>query len=554
MENSPLRMSKPESKKKLFLVVGLLSCISIAIAIAFLTYDGEPQVLPTGVVSSDSSECSTLGVDILKSGGSAIDAVISATLCMGVIHPHHTGIGGGGYLMTFSRKKADKAESSVFSFVERAGSNSSAQSVVGSGVPGVLYGLNLAHQRFGKLSWKQLLSPVVKLARDGVSVGESLSTSLSDESEFSDEVKDVFFIDGKPVQKGQILKQAHLAETLEIVSKFGANAFYSGTLAHGIVQSFQQHGISFTEADLSSYKGYEEKPLTLTSDGITYMTANVPSGGPELLSIINILRNYEAVDNVLEIHRMNEAIKLARGQFSLIGDPLFNNESLSLVESMVNRTNGRIVADQIRDDSVGPIFETLSESLKSQVGSVVVAVDADETIAISVTSLTSMFGSKLFAKSGFFLNNALDNFALENESTKGESENHQAPRKRPLSHLTPLIAVEGPYACGLRVALGSSDPGQLAQVVSTYFHHGRNLSASIETARFMPGKDQGQILIEEDKPGSLTDIAIDKLSQLRYFASKVKFGFTSINAAHLVGDSLISHADSRGGGFSVRLA
>ena len=67
------------------------------------------------------------------------------------------------------------------------------------------------------------------------------------------------------------------------------------------------------------------------------------------------------------------------------GDPLFNNESLSLVESMVNRTNGRIVADQIRDDSVGPIFETLSESLKSQVGSVVVAVDADETIAISVT-------------------------------------------------------------------------------------------------------------------------------------------------------------------------
>jgi len=67
--------------------------------------------------------------------------------------------------MTFSRKKADKAESSVFSFVERAGSNSSAQSVVGSGVPGVLHGLNLAHQRFGKLSWKQLLSPVVKLAR-----------------------------------------------------------------------------------------------------------------------------------------------------------------------------------------------------------------------------------------------------------------------------------------------------------------------------------------------------------------------------------------------------
>eukprot|EP00794_Sanderia_malayensis_P013924 gene13924-15375_t len=354
-------------------------------------------------VAADNAECSAVGSDALKDGGSAVDSAIATMLCLGVINSHSTGIGGGGFMMVYSKEK-EKGE--VIDFREAAplgaqpnlfkgNPENGIKGGLGVAIPGELRGIELAHKKYGKLPWKRLFQPSIKLARYGFVVPETLSIATHKWS--ADVLKEkcmrnLYAPNGTLKQAGEKIINLELADTLEIIANAGnADPFYSGQIADIIEEDVQEKGGILTIDDLKFYKAISRKPIKTKLGSYTMLNTPAPASGPILALIMNILKGY-SMDNAdlqenpaLVYHRIIEAFKYAYARRTLLADPDVEKGVKSLINDMVSENTARKIMKAISDTTTyGPKHYGGKYDLPVKTGTTHLVVVAQNGDAVTV--------------------------------------------------------------------------------------------------------------------------------------------------------------------------
>lgn len=427
-----------------------------------------------GMVVSDHYLASEVGVEILKKGGNAIDATVATAFALAVTHPEAGNIGGGGFIVfmkndgdvtTFDfREKAPLAASPTM-FLDESGKirdNSNHKGLLSVGVPGTVAGLYQAHQKYGKLPWKDLVAPAIKLAKKGFPMSWGLykaALRMSEGDTSWDIMKNYFKnADGKVVAPGEIWKQPALASTLTEISKHGRDGFYKGKVAEEIESYMKANGGIITQEDLAKYEAVERTPVKTSFKDFEIFSMPPPSsGGVALIEMMNLL---EAADissiefnSTAYVHLVAEAMRRAfADRAEHLGDPDFNPEMP--LDHLISK------------DFAKQRFENLdlkkaSKSDSSKYGQLYggdhtthfSVVDKDGN-AISMTyTLENSYGVKMgSSKLGFIFNNEMGDFnpipgVTTSTGLIGSDPNLVAPEKRMLSSMTPtIVAKDGkPY-------------------------------------------------------------------------------------------------------------
>jgi len=321
---------------------------TLATQLCFAGGGMHPEVAEHGMVASIHELASRAGVEMMQAGGNAVDAAVATGFALAVVHPSAGNLGGGGFMLI--RMKESTAGSWATHFVdfrETAPGKATANmyqdaqgnvipnmSTVGYkavGVPGSVKGLAYAEQHFGKLGLKRVIEPAIRLARDGYALSWSDAVSMTQNPELAQfpDSKRIFQNGGKGWHQHDVLKQPELARTLERIAA-DPEDFYTGKMAHELVEFIQRGGGLITADDLAHYEVKDRKPVQGTYRGLEIISAPPPSsGGIALLEILNILEGYDlgksGLDSAQSIHLITEAYRRAffdRAQF--LGDPEFS--------------------------------------------------------------------------------------------------------------------------------------------------------------------------------------------------------------------------------------
>ncbi len=469
-----------------------------------------PVRASTGMVVSQNAIASAIGTDVLREGGNAIDAAVATALALAVVHPTAGNIGGGGFIVF----RPNAGEPVAYDFREMAPSGSSPtmfmkdgkydstihhQGYLSVGVPGTVAGLHLAWKQQGKLPWKRLVDPAVRLARDGFVVSEGLSRSLrgalQQMKKFPASLAQ-FSKAGVPYEPGETLKQPDLAHTLGLIAASGPEGFYEGETAALVEKEMKAHGGLITRADLHAYKPERRTPVRGTYRG--YEVISMPpisSGGTALIEMLNVLEGYDlsasGFGSARTVHLMVEAMRRAYADRArYLGDPGFNPQMpVSMLTSKEHGADLRKTISLEHASVSSPAsFEWPAESAETTHLSV---VDADRN-AVSLTfTLEGGYGSFIVAPgTGFLLNNEMGDFNAGPGLTTadgliGTDPNMAAPGKRMLSSMTPTILVRDG-----RLFMVTGSPGGRT-IINTVLHtilnvvdFGMNVQDAIDAPRF----------------------------------------------------------------------
>lgn len=419
------------------------------------------------------------GYQMLKAGGSALDAAIATQMVLGLVEPQSSGIGGGAFMLYFDGAKIqafDGRETAPASANEKLFLNTDGkampfhEAVVGGrsvGVPGVLRMLELAHKQYGKLPWATLFEPAIKLSRDGFSVSPRLAILLEAETYLkTDPVAAAYFYDakGKPRPVGYLLKNPALAATLQKIATEGADAFYTGKIAQDIARKVTQHLTNpggLTVQDLAAYQA--KMRTAICSDYRVWTVCGMPppsSGGIAIAQMLGILetkdmRALAPVDGALNaeaVHLFSEAGRLAYADRNrYIADPDFVPLPKDGVRAMLDKKYLAQRAALISDKSMGrarpgmPFTQQLawgtdvSPELPST--SHISIVDGSGNALAMTTTIENGFGSRQMVD-GFLLNNELTDFSAEAVDAGGPIANRVQPGKRPRSSMSPTLVFE----------------------------------------------------------------------------------------------------------------
>ena len=423
-----------------------------------------------GVVVSASNIASDVGAAILARGGTAVDAAVATAFAMAVTYPTAGNIGGGGFMIV----RTSDGAATTFDYRERAPGKATptmylnpkgeinrdltAAGYLAPGVPGTVRGLALAHMRFGKLPWREVVMPAAALARDGFVMSASLANSLNREvsgsmKAFAASVAAYGKADGTPWKAGDRLVLGDLAKSLTAIATDGPDAFYKGWIADLIDKDMAANGGLITKADLAAYEAKERKAVRGTFLGYDIVSMPPPSsGGVALIEMLNMLEHLEIQKvprlSVEAIHLTTEVRRRAfldRARF--LGDPDFVEVP---VTTLISKPHAR--------DQIASINRSRASS-SLELGKDIVTAQTDEPeetthfsvvdrngMAVSNTyTLEGGYGSHVVvAGAGFLLNNEMGDFNKKPGTTNatgdiGTPANVIAPGKRMLSSMTPVI-------------------------------------------------------------------------------------------------------------------
>ncbi|PHV34837.1 gamma-glutamyltransferase [Janthinobacterium sp. BJB312] len=477
------------------------------------------------------------GYQMLKQGGSAIDAAIATQLVLTLVEPQSSGIGGGAFLLystakgvqAFDGRETAPAAADEHLFQNADGSPvSRATGVVGGrsvGAPGVLRMLELAHKEHGKLPWATLFGPAIKLAHGGFPVSQRLNGLLNwDQALKRDPVAAAYFYDreGKAWPVGHVLKNPQLARTLREIARGGADAFYNGRIARDIAAKVASHPTNpgkLTATDIAGYKAKVREPVC--SDYKAWTVCGMPppsSGGIAIAQMLGMLevkdiRPYAPVDGVLDaqaIHLFSEVGRLAYADRNrYVADTDFVPLPGNGVASMLDKTYLAQRASLIGEKSMGRALPGtppgmqlawgMDNALQRPSTSHLVAVDAFGGGLSMTTSVEDAFGSRQMVD-GFLLNNQLTDFSFDSRDADGPIANRVEAGKRPRSAMSPTLVFEkGTHKLVLATGSpgGSSIINYVAKVLVGTMDWGMNVQQAISLPNF--GSRNGPTELEKGR-------------------------------------------------------
>lgn len=501
-----------------------------------------PVPAENGMVVSTDSFASAAGLEILKDGGNAVDAVIATSFALAVVNPEAGNIGGGGFIVG---RMADDTRFAL-DYREEAPGGATAdmyvdddgrvtdQGLVGhlaAGVPGTVAGMEAAYERYGSLPWAQLLEPAIRLARDGFEVADRHHGSIHYKRELLGKFPAsaaVFLRNGEAPAVGSILRQPDLARTLQAIADGGAAAFYEGWIADSVAAEMRRGGGLIELADMAAYDAIWREPVQTVYRG--YDIISMPpasSGGTTLTQMLNIVGGFdlaaEGWHSAQAIHIAVEAMRRAYADRNFyLGDTDFVDVPLDYLTSKAHADSLRQSID-LTKASVSEDFNRVP--VESENTTHFSVVDAAGNAMSVTTTLNSGFGSGVVVRgAGFVLNNEMDDFTSKAGVpntyglVQGEA-NAIAPGKRMLSAMTPTIVVnpEGRTELITGTPGGSTIITTIFQIVSNHIDFGLPVQASVNAPRFHHQHLPDVIRYEKD---GLADSVIAQLNALGHEMSE----------------------------------
>ena len=429
----------------------------------------KPVTARNGMVVCSERNASEIGVRTLKEGGNAIDAAVAMAFALAVTYPGAGNIGGGGFLLLSKndgsitsidfREKAPLASHERMYLDDQGdiANNSNHDGIRSVGVPGTVAGLEMAHDKFGKLPWKQLLEPAIDLAENGITVSHFLSDNFAlfkdQVSRYPSSVKAFLKADGSVYTPGEIWRQPDLAATLRRISVYGKEDFYNGRTAALICEFMRKTGGLITSDDLRKYTAVEREPIHCTYRGYDVYSMGLPSsGGVVLAEMLNTLEGYDlrrmGHNSVQYLHVLTESMRLAyldRARY--LGD-IDSNPQIPL-DRLASKEYSLKLRGMIRSDTtLQSKIEDGEPGIESPHTTHLSVMDAQGN-AVSLTfTIEGWFGSAIVVDgAGFLLNNEMGDFnpipqKTDDQGTIGTAPNLIAPEKRMLSSMSPTIVLK----------------------------------------------------------------------------------------------------------------
>lgn len=474
-----------------------------------------PQWGTKGMAVSDHVDASEAACQVLREGGNAVDAAVTLSLTLGVVCPHYTGIGGGGFalfwlpgmdsprLIDYREVAPSKAHPDMFGDDDLA----SIRGGLSVGVPGCIAGLSHLLEEFGTISWERALAPGIELARRGVVTYPNLRRVALGRKEhlqtFPEASRLFLGEDGRGPRPGQRLVMTDLANTYERLARFGPREFYEGETAQLLLEGITESGGLMTASDLASYNWVERPTLQGRYKGRDFYTVGPPSaGGIQLLQMLHIMEPFglkpEHLGSSLAYHLQAEAMRMSFADRSVwVADPAFFKVP---VESLLDPKRLDELHAMVSRDQALELFEPpplrqeaapIGAHLPGDGGTAAfLAADHNGGFVAATESVNLWFGSMLIPRgTGVILNDVMDDFSRnpgipDAFGLVSSRINQVEPGKRPCSSSCPaLVFANGRPVAALASAGGPRIATTVFQLALNLYDHELNIRQAMDSPR-----------------------------------------------------------------------
>jgi len=499
-----------------------------------------PETFNKAAVVTAHPIASEVGVTVLKKGGNAIDAAVAVQFALAVVYPNAGNIGGGGFMLyrnnmgqydalDFRETAPKQAHRDMYLDAQKnVIPDLSLYSALASGVPGSVAGMWDAHQKYGKLAWKELLLPAIELARKGFKISERQAREFEDHKERFVKLNPTgaAIIKNTAWKTGDLFVQEDLANTIERIANEGRDGFYKGKTADLLIAEMNKGKGIITHQDLTSYKAAWRAPIASSYRGHKVVSMPPPSsGGTSLLALLKSVEQFPLqrwgfqTDSTIRIIVEAERYVYAN-RAKYLGDPDFINIPVQqLIDSTINATK------------LNPFNfhqATLSKNVNADV---IPGYESEQTThfnivdeqgnAVSITTtLNDSYGSGVIVDgAGFLLNNEMDDFSIKTGvpnmyGLTGEKANEIQPGKRMLSSMTPtILEKDGKLFMVVGTPGGSTIITSVFQTILNVIDFGQNAQSAVSSPRFHHQWLPDRIDVEQ---GAIDTILRDKLTKDGY--------------------------------------
>jgi gamma-glutamyltranspeptidase/glutathione hydrolase len=452
-----------------------------------------------GVVGASQTLAAAAGAKILEQGGNAVDAAIAANAVMGLVEPESNGIGGDLFALIYIAKEDKLYALNASGWSPKAMTREALRAkghvvmpelgIDSITVPGAVAGWHAMRERFGKLSFPQILAPAIRYANDGFPVTELIAEDWRNNAlKLSRQAyaKQTYLPNGEPLRVGQIFRNPDLAKTYTRIAELGRDGFYKGPVADAIVRLMREEKGLLAAEDLAEFEPEWVEPISTTYRGWTVYEVPPNTQGIAALMMLNILENFPIKDlghNTADtLHLFIEAKKLAYADMlEQVGDPKLARIP---VETMLSKQYGKARAAEIDTQKAKCVVTPANLAHIAQLPGAdtiyLTAADKDGNMVSLIQSIYLGFGSGLVAPgTGFVMHNRGGLFTM----TEGKA-NTVGPRKRPLHTIIPGFLRRGDTKVTFGIMGGWNQAQAHAQFVSNVVDHGFNVQWALEAARF----------------------------------------------------------------------
>ncbi len=461
------------------------------------------------MVVSAREEASKIGVEIMKKGGNAFDAMVATEMALVIAYPFAGNLGGGGFMVY---RKADgdvggldyreKAPLSGHKdmYLDSLGNvipGMSTQGATAVGVPGTVAGIIEVHKKFGKLSLEEIFEPVIALAENGIVVTENQEKRLASQREAIIKISGDSTFFATEFKAGDVIKYPALAKTMRSISKNGRDGFYKGEVAQKLAAFIQDNGGFVTEEDLAKYEAKWRQPIVFNYKNLRIVSMSPPSsGGVTINQIFKMMEPHNVAsfghNSAKTVQLFTEASRRAYADRNYyLGDPDFVNIPLDVLLSksyLKERMNSFSWDKATKSSKVERGNIEIVESMETTHYSI---VDAEGNAVSVTTTLNGAYGSKLYCDElGFFLNNEMDDFSAKPGIPNmfgliGAKANSIAPEKRMLSSMTPtIVEKDGKLWMVVGTPGGSTIITAVAQTILNSYEFGLSMQDAVNAPRF----------------------------------------------------------------------
>lgn len=468
------------------------------------------------MVTSVEENATRAGVKILSEGGNAVDAAVAVGYALAVTHPSAGNLGGGGFLLvhpadgrTLALDFRERAPAKLTAENFRAMIARQARDPAASGIPGSVAGLNLAHQRFGKLPLAQVMAPAIALARDGHALGRRQALVLGWNWVFLREdpaARAQFGRGGRALRQGELLVQPDLAHTLTRIAEHGDAGFYQGETARLLAAAMGSRGL-ITEQDLRDYRAVFRDPLSFDYRGYRVDVMPPPSaGGVAVVQMLLALQELKAWESPVASpdnqHRFIEVARRAHAQrrFGVVDpdsaenwDEAAHRARWLAPRSLLDTPPVLSMTTATKSRDVHPLYDAAVKELEHTTHFSV--ADAAGNVVSCTTTLSAGFGARYVAKgTGVVMNNSVAAFGTAGEDVP-------KPGRRMTSSMSPTLVFRGDEpVLVLGSPGGDTIPNTVVQVLRNVIDYGMTIDAAIDAPRIHHGFIPDTVGTERERP------------------------------------------------------